>query len=165
MPFWIFKKKEAGEGKPEVILPVEDKMTRLEEDMQFLVDYFNEITRELSKVEHNAAVSENELEKIGRTMLNFRKLVRKLIRNESEFHVYWNNFSNMCEDYVAEVRKILPNSMYELPLDQSKVEEVGRISRRRVSDFISLLEDVKKRLNKTYKRTFNVSWPRRSAFQ
>ncbi len=163
MPFWIFKKKEEPKG-PEVILPTEDSRVRLEEDVQFLVDYFHEIARELSKIEHNATSSEAEIAKIKKIESDFRKLVEKLRKREPEFIGYWNGLLNITEDFVIEIRRVLPNSTFEIPLDQKRVEEVGRISRRNSSAFVGMLEDVKKKLNKTYRRTFKIGWPERVGF-
>ena len=162
MPFWIFKKKEAvGE---DITLPVEDFKEKLEQDLQFLIDYFHEIARELSKIEHNANVSEVEIGKITKLDNDFKRMIQRLNKNVPEYIAHWNTLGNLCEDFVYDVKKILPNAIYQIPLDQKRLEELGRVSRRNASNFVGMLEDVKKKLNKTYRREFKIGWPKRTGF-
>lgn len=163
MPFWIFKKKEEEKEKP-LELPLHDKRAILEEYLQFLVDYFYEIARKISKIEHTGTLSPSEMQAIKKHASEFKKVIEKLRKSEPEFLAYWNNFLNITEDFVYTIKGTLPASSYEIPLGQQRVEKIGRLYRKSASEFSLMLDDVKKKLGKHYKRNFKISWPQRSAF-
>ena len=164
MSFWIFKKKGKQEGNKTLELPLEDKRAILEEDLQFLIDYFYEIARKVSRIEHTGTLSPKEMNEIAGHASAFRKVIQKLRKSEPEFLAYWNNFLSIAEDFVYAIKKTLPSSSYEIPLGQQRVEKIGRLYRRSASEFSVMLDDVKKKLSKHYKRDFKISWPKRHVF-
>lgn len=137
---------------------VEDAIT---EELKALVNYFYFISRELAKIEHNASASDVDLERIKSHALKFDKAVQRLNKIEPSFHAYWNNFNYHCQSYLDDIKKIIPSSLYAVSLNENKIEKIRKMSSIHVSEFIALLSDVKAKLNKEYKKTFDVSWPKR----
>ncbi len=164
MPFWIFgKKREEKQEVRSLELSVDERKSITEADLQFLVDHFHRIARHLSKVEHAASASPRHVDEINRDFEGFKTVISKLRKSEPEFSAYWNNLFNVIDDYVFSIKKLLPDSVYDMSISQEKIEKLGRFSRSSTSEFLVLLEDVKKKLGKQYKREFNVSWPKKSA--
>ncbi|MBU2496566.1 MAG: hypothetical protein KJ767_00715 [Nanoarchaeota archaeon] len=164
MPFWIFgKKREEPREVRSLDLSVDERKGITEEDLQLLVDHFHRIARHLSKIEHAASAKPSHVSEIEKDFESFKTVISKLRKSEPGFSAYWNNIFNVMDDYVYSIKKLLPESVYEMSISQEKIEKLGRFSRASTSDFMVLLEDVKKKLGKQYKRDFNVSWPKKSA--
>ena len=165
MSFWIFGRKREEHKKVRPIEPsVNEKKEITESDLQFLIDYFYNISRRLSKIEHAASANPRQVDEIKKDFDAFRKVIQKLNRSEPDFNAYWNNLFNIMDDYVYSIKKILPESIYDVALSHDKIERLGRYTRTSTSEFLVLLEDVKKKLGKKYKGEFNVSWPKKSSF-
>lgn len=167
MPFWIFKRKKSGskaEDSSKYVVPYIDRKAQLETDLKFLINNFYGITMQLSRVEHKALASEKEISRIDKYLSEVKRIIQKLNKSEPEFTAYWNNFLNTCDILVRDIKRIIPISTFELNISQQKIEEIGRISRSNSSDFVKLLEDLKKKLNKHYKKDFNVKWPQKTSF-
>lgn len=166
MPFWPFKKKEAPAEVATVSMPpVADSKEKLESDIRLVVENFHEITRMISRIEHNAKVGGFERDKMDQLLKEAGDLLKELVQREPQFTMYWNNLYDAMYDCVFETKKFLPTSPYEAYIENRNLESINRASRTNSSEFLRSFEELKKKLASAYKREFNVQWPQRSGLR
>ncbi|HIH18052.1 MAG TPA: hypothetical protein HA282_03870 [Nanoarchaeota archaeon] len=166
MPFWPFKKKEQPVEFAAVAMPqAVDSKEKLESDIRLVVENFYEITRMISRIEHNAKIGGFERDKMDQLLKEAGDMLKSLVQREPQFTMYWNNLFDSMHDCVFEAKKFLPTSPYEAYIENRNLESISRASRSNSSEFLQTFEELKKKLASVYKHEFNVQWPHRSGLK
>ena len=147
MPFWPFTKKEQPAEVATVAMPQADtSKEKLESDIRLVVENFYEITRMISRIEHNAKVGGFERDKMDQLLKEAGDMLKDLVRREPQFTMYWNNLYDSMYDCVSEAKKFLPTSPYEAYIENRNLESISRASRSNSCEFLRCFEDLMKKL-------------------